>query len=120
MLHTAHVEPLALGNLDPRVNAQFEDAVTRIVEHMNDESEKFGTGTRTASIEVKVSFECDLERRSTTMSVSLSSKLPKYRTSVNTLRNPRGGERFLIEIEDADQIDLFHQDQDDDAPEGSH
>lgn len=109
MIHTAHVDALTLGNLDPNVNEQFVDACESIAQLFHDESAKFATGSRKAEINVKVTFDHNLEHRSTTMTVELSSKLPKYRRTANTLKLPRGGTRFLIEIEDANQVDLFHQ-----------
>jgi len=117
MLQTAHVEGLNLGNLDDRVNEQFADAMREIVHLFHDESQKFETGTRKARITVEIDFEHKLETRTTVMSVGVSSKLPKYRKSANTLRAPRGGDRFLIEIEDSDQVDLFHHDNPGDSAE---
>lgn len=118
MLHTQKVEALSLGNLDPRINDQFSDALAKILEQFGDESERFSTGDRTASVDIKVTFKHNLERRSTSMEVSLSTKLPRYRNVMTSLRTPRGGNRFLIEIEDAEQLDMYTGDPD--APKGAN
>lgn len=108
MLRTSNVEALELGNLDPRVNEQFADGIESIVQLFHDESAKFGVGSRKASITVVVEFDHNLETRGTAMTVAVSSKLPKYRKVSATLQAPRGGTRFLIELDDAaDQVDLF-------------
>ena len=118
MLHSQQIEPLDLAHLGAPVDDQFRSAIEDIVQMFADESEKFGTGNRTAEITVKLTFEHNLEHRQTALDVTLTAKLPKFRTVKHQLRLPRGGTRFLVEIDD-DQPDLFHPDTTTDTKKGN-
>lgn len=106
----SHVEALNLGNVHPQLAEQFDAAIRQIVEAFVDESSSYSTDKRKAEITVKIGFEHKLETRATTVSAAMSVKLPKRKGVAQLVKLPRGGERFLVEVDDAEQTDMFTTD----------
>lgn len=104
---STRVEALQLGNIHETINEQFADAIAQIAETFQDESHKHTRDFRKASITLKIDFKYALETRSTSIEATLSAKLPGYRGVAQVVRLPRGGERLLIEVDDATQMDMY-------------
>ena len=104
--HTVHREELSLDNLHPMIGAQVRDLFTRVAAAFQDESELLDRESRKARITLKIDLEHTLETRTTTLTATVEGKLPGYRGVVNVVRLPHGGDRFLVEVDDSEQIDL--------------
>lgn len=113
MIHTTHLEELALATLPEQTQTQVKDLLRRIVEAFQDESPKLNKTTRKATITVKIVLEHTLENRTTAITMTVEGKLPGYRGVSEVVRMPHGSERFLIETDSAHQIDMYTPDQDD-------
>ncbi len=106
--HTTHFDGLELATLPERAQEQVRDLFKRIAVAFQDESEQYDPATRKASITVKVELEYSLEeRRSAQLTVKVEGKLPGYRGTGDVVRLPHAGERFLIEIDDSEQLDMY-------------
>ncbi len=105
--HTTHFDGLELGSLPERAQIQVRGLLARIAADFQDESDQLDPVTRKAQITVKIELTHTLEDRTTQLVVKVEGKLPGYRGTGDIVKLPHAGERFLIEIDDATQLDMY-------------
>lgn len=113
IVHSTHFDALSLGTLPENTQAQVADLLEQIAEKFQDDSDRLNPTTRKASITVKIELEHSLEHRQTQMICKVEGKLPGYRGAGTVVKLPHGGERFLIELDDATQLDMYRPTEED-------
>ncbi len=111
--HTPTVDELTLDKIHPNLASQFKALMGEIAAAFQDESEHLNRDTRKATINLKIELKHKLETSATSITASMSAKLPGMRQITNVVRLPHGGSRFLVEVDTAEQMDLYRPKADD-------